>query len=166
MLPVFQRMAAYNQWANTQIYDAAAKLDDETRWREVGVFFGSLMGTLNHLLVTDRIWMKRFTGNGEHPDKLNAILHRDFAELRAAREIEDKRIIDGVASLTNETLASKISYMTITRPTAVTATLWPDLLHVFNHQTHHRGQAHTALSILTGQEPPSLDLLFLNRTMG
>ncbi|HVY90433.1 MAG TPA: DinB family protein [Hyphomonadaceae bacterium] len=163
MLQVFQRMAAYNQWANTQLYLAAAKLEDETRWREIGLFFGSLGATLNHLLVTDRIWMRRFTGVGEHPDKLNAILHRDFDELRAAREAEDRRIVAWVGTLSEEKLVSKISYTTITRPMPVTATLWPDLLHVFNHQTHHRGQAHTALSILTGEEPPPLDLLFVNR---
>ena len=74
----FMMFAAYNQWANNRIYAAAAELTDEEFNRDTGAFFGSLMGTLNHLLATDRIWMKRFTGQGEAPSRLDAILHEDF----------------------------------------------------------------------------------------
>lgn len=69
----FMMFAAYNQWANGRIYDAAAELDDEEFNRHTGAFFGSMMGTLNHLLTTDRIWMKRFTGEGDAPTTLDAI---------------------------------------------------------------------------------------------
>lgn len=72
----FRMFAAYNQWANGRIYDAAADLDEEEFDRNVGVFFGSMMGTLNHLLAADRIWMKRFTGEGDAPARLDTILHR------------------------------------------------------------------------------------------
>ena len=166
MLEQFKHLAGYNAWANVRVYDAAAQLSGEQLWRDAGLFFGSLGGTLNHILVADRVWMKRFTGVGEHPDRLNAIIHRDLAELRAAREAEDARISGFVDSLTPEKLDQQFTYRMMTRPDMVTSKLWPDLLHVFNHQTHHRGQAHTGLSILTGKEPPSLDMLVYARAKG
>lgn len=166
MLAQFKHLARYNAWANQRLYDAAAKLSDEQVWRAAGLFFGSLGGTLNHLLVTDRVWMKRFTGAGDHPDKLDAILHRELTDLRAAREAEDQRIIGYVDGLTAERLETTFTYRKMTTPEMVTSKLWPDLLHLFNHQTHHRGQAHTGLSILTGEEPPSLDMIHYARARG
>jgi len=166
MLDYFQHLAGYNAWANARIYDAAAELSDEQLWRDVGLFFASLGGTLNHILVADRVWMKRFTGEGEHPSRLDAILHRDLGELRAEREQEDARIAGFVAQLSPEGLEQSFTYRLMTRPDTVTSKLWPDLLHVFNHQTHHRGQAHSPLSILTGKEPPSLDMLVYARAKG
>ncbi|TJW43297.1 MAG: DUF664 domain-containing protein, partial [Mesorhizobium sp.] len=70
----FMMFAAYNQWANGRIYDAAADLDEEEFGRDVGAFFGSMMGTLNHLLAVDRVWMKRFTGEGDAPARTDTIL--------------------------------------------------------------------------------------------
>lgn len=166
MLAQFQHFAGYNAWANQRIYEAAAKLSEEQVWRDVGLFFGSVAGTLNHILVADRVWMKRFTGTGEHPTRLDAILHRNLGELRAAREAEDQRIIAYAAGLTAERLDETFTYRKMTTPDIVTSKLWPDLLHVFNHQTHHRGQAHTGLSILTGEEPPSLDMIQYARAKG
>lgn len=68
----FTRMAKYNSWANARLYGMAHGLADDLYRKNVGAFFASLHGTLNHLLVTDRIWMRRFTGTGDHPAKLNA----------------------------------------------------------------------------------------------
>jgi uncharacterized damage-inducible protein DinB len=166
MLACLRHFAGYNAWANRRVYDAAAQLSEEQRWRDLGLFFGSLGGTLNHILVADRVWMKRFTSTGDHPDKLNAILFRDFGELRAAREAEDGRILDYVASLDVAKLEQSFTYRKMTTPDTVTSKLWPDLLHFFNHQTHHRGQAHTGLSLLTGAEPPSLDMISYARAIG
>src|SRR3954452_24054025 len=95
----FDQLAAYNRWANQRIYADAATLPDDVRKRPVGLFFGSLHGTLNHLLVADCIWMRRMTGEGPRPERLNQILQEDFAELRAAREQEDERIIGFVTAL-------------------------------------------------------------------
>ncbi len=159
----FRMFAAYNAWANQRLYDAAGEIPEEQYNRDVGVFFGSLNGTLNHILVADRIWMHRFTGEGEHPKVLSQTLHENFESLRQAREAEDQRIIAWVESLDETMLASTISYTTITGPMQVTQRLASALAHFFNHQTHHRGQAHSALSIL-GHEPPSLDLLYFQRT--
>jgi uncharacterized damage-inducible protein DinB len=165
VIGMLRHIAGYNAWANQRLYDAAAQLTADQLWRSVGLFFGSVGGTLNHILVADRVWMKRFTGEGEHPAKLNAVLHHDLAELRAAREAEDGRISTFVASLTPARLEAEFSYQMMTRPDRVTSRLWPDLLHFFNHQTHHRGQAHTGFSILTGAEPPSLDMIIYARAL-
>ena len=78
----YTSFAGYNAWANRRLYDAAAQLSDAEYRADKGAFFKSMHGTLNHLLTTDRIWMKRFTGEGEAPDRLDAILHERLADLR------------------------------------------------------------------------------------
>ncbi|UVK41699.1 DinB family protein [Mesorhizobium sp. AR10] len=159
----FMMFAAYNQWANGRIYDAAADLNDEEFNRNVGAFFGSMMGTLNHLLTADRIWMKRFTGEGDAPASLDAIMHRALPVLRMARESEDRRIIDWVGGLSDKALSGRFTYMTISDMRTVSQRLAPALDHVFNHQTHHRGQAHAILTIL-GRPSVPLDLMLFQRT--
>jgi uncharacterized damage-inducible protein DinB len=159
----YMMFAAYNQWANGRVYDAAAVLTDEEYRRNTGAYFKSMMGTLNHLVVADRIWMKRFTGEGEAPTTLDAIIHTDLAKLRAAREAEDSRIIKWVDSLSEKALDGRFTYMTITDMRTVSQRLAPALDHVFNHQTHHRGQAHMILTSL-GQLSLQLDLAAFQRT--
>ena len=159
----FMMFAAYNQWANGRIYDAAADLDEEEFNRDVGAFFGSLMGTLNHLLAADRIWMKRFTGEGDAPTALDAILHRALPNLRMAREAEDRRIIDWLGGLGDKALSGRFTYMTVSDMRTVSQRLAPALAHVFNHQTHHRGQAHMILTVL-GRPSVPLDLAYFQRT--
>jgi uncharacterized damage-inducible protein DinB len=158
----FQQLAAYNRWANARLYAAALGLSDQAYRLHVGVVFGSLHGTLNHLLLTDRIWLKRLTGDGEHPSRLDAILFEDRAELARARIAEDDRLIATIEKYDDAALANLHSYKT-TSGMPQSQALADILLHLFNHQTHHRGQAHACLSILTGDEPPSLDLLVFQR---
>src|ERR1700761_9206637 len=95
----FDQLAAYNRWANKRLYTDAASLPDDARKRPAGLFFGSVHGTLNHLLVADYIWMRRFTGDGPQPERLSQILHEDFSDLRVAREHEDDRIFEFVTGL-------------------------------------------------------------------
>ncbi|WP_048647710.1 DinB family protein [Nitratireductor soli] len=159
----FEMMAAYNLWANQRIYDAAAALDTDALNRDVHAFFKSMIGTLNHILVADRIWLKRFTGEGDAPNQLDAILHTALPALRIAREGEDRRIVDWIGGLDEAALAGRFTYVTVTDVRTVSQHLTPALSHLFNHQTHHRGQAHAILSIL-GQEAPSLDLVHFQRT--
>ncbi len=161
----FPMLAAYNAWANGRLYGAAANLSDADYRADRGAFFKSVHGTLNHLLVTDRIWMHCFTGEGDAPDRLDAILFGDRTELRAARDAEDARIERYVAGLGPEALAGTISYRRVSTPEAFTQPLAPALLHLFNHQTHHRGQVHALLSGLVG-EAPSVDLLPFQRESG
>jgi len=161
----FQQLAAYNQWANARVYAAALALPDEVYRRHTGVFFGSLHGTLNHLLLTDRLWLTRLTGEGDHPARLDTILFEDRKELTRARMAEDHRLMVVVDRYDEATLASRHSYQT-TSGKPQQQVLSDILLHLFNHQTHHRGQAHGCLSILTGTEPPALDLLVFQRGGG
>jgi uncharacterized damage-inducible protein DinB len=159
----YMMFAAYNRWANGRVYDSAAVLSDEEYRRDTGAFFKSMMGTLNHIVTADRIWMKRFTGEGEAPTTLDAIIHADFAKLRATREAEDLRIIKWIGSLSEKALDGRFTYMTITDMRTVSQRLAPALDHFFNHQTHHRGQAHMILTSL-GQPSVQLDLAAFQRT--
>jgi uncharacterized damage-inducible protein DinB len=158
----FRQLAAYNRWANARLYAAALDLSDQAYRLHIGVFFGSLHGTLNHLLLTDRLWLKRLTGEGNHPNRLDAILYEDRAELTRARIAEDNRLVEVVDKHDEAALGNLHSYRT-TSGMPQSQVLSDILLHLFNHQTHHRGQAHACLSILTGGEPPSLDLLVFQR---
>jgi uncharacterized damage-inducible protein DinB len=157
-----RQLARYNLWANRRLYAAALELPDEAYRRPLGVFFGSLHGTLNHLLVTDRLWLKRLTGQGAPPNRLDAILFEDRFALTRARIAEDARLVDLVDRYDEHALAGRFSYAT-TSGAPQEQVLSDILAHLFNHQTHHRGQAHACLSILTGAEPPSLDLLAMQR---
>lgn len=161
----FKQLAAYNKWANARLYAAALDLSDQSYRLHIGVFFGGLHGTLNHLLLSDRIWLKRLTGDGDHPNELDAVLYEDRFELARARIAEDERLIRVVESYDEPTLQALHSYKT-TSGMPQSQILGEILLHLFNHQTHHRGQAHACLSILTGSEPPSLDFLAFQRGGG
>jgi len=158
----FKQLAAYNRWANARLYAAALELSNQAYRLHIGVFFGSLHGTLNHLLLTDRLWLKRLTGEGDHPDHLDAILYEDRAELARARIAEDDRLVAIVDKYDDAALRRLHSYKT-TSGMPQSQILVDILMHLFNHQTHHRGQAHACLSILTGSAPPSLDLLVFQR---
>ena len=158
----FRQLADYNDWANRRLYGAALAMPDEAYRRRTGVFFGSLHGTLNHLLLTDRVWLKRLTGEGEHPNRLDAILFEEREDLLRARLAEDARLKRVIGGYSEADLGQAVSYQTMSgQPQR--QMLQDILLHLFNHQTHHRGQAHACCSIVTGQEPPSLDLLAFQR---
>ena len=157
--------ARYNRWANARVYAAAGALVDADYRADRGAFFKSLHGTLNHLLVADRIWMRRFTGTGETADRLDAILFETLAELEAARRAEDDRIVDWIEGLDEAALAGQIRYRAVSVPREYEQDLAPALAHFFNHQTHHRGQAHAILTGLCGRAP-ELDLLFFQREAG
>jgi uncharacterized damage-inducible protein DinB len=122
-------------------------------------------GTLNHLLVGDLIWMHRFTGEGTLPTKIDAILYNTRDGLHAARRAEDRRIEAYVGSLTPADVAKTVRYCTVSNPADIEQPLAPALMHMFNHQTHHRGQVHCLLTKITG-DAPSLDLIAFQRQTG
>jgi uncharacterized damage-inducible protein DinB len=158
----FHTFARYNAWANARLFDAAGALPDADYRADRGAFFKSVHGTLNHLLATDRIWMQRFTAQGDAPTRLDAILFEQFAALREAREAEDARIVRYITGLDDAALEGSITYRRVSTPEAFTQALAPGLAHWFNHQTHHRGQVHALLTGLAGHAP-ELDLLFFQR---
>jgi uncharacterized damage-inducible protein DinB len=158
----YTTFAGYNAWANDRLYDAAAQLSDAEYRVDKGAFFKSMHGTLNHLLATDLIWMKRFTGEGEAPDRLDAILHERLVDLRAARDAEDRRIVAWIGSIDEARLKGVIRYRRVSTPDEFVQPLMPALDHWFNHQTHHRGQAHVILTSFA-KKAPELDLLYYQR---
>lgn len=158
----FALMAEYNAWANTRLYRMAGQLTDEQYRRDVSVYFRNLHGTLNHLLIADRIWMSRLTGSGPLPVRLDAILYEELAQLAEARRGEDERIVRFVESLTDAQLDASIEYRTL-NGAAQQQKMREVLAHLFNHQTHHRGQAHAILTTLGVKEPDSLDVLWMLR---
>jgi uncharacterized damage-inducible protein DinB len=161
----YQMFAAYNAWCNERLYDAAATLSDTDYRADRGAFFKSVHGTLNHLVVADRIWMRRFTGVGEMPPSLDAILYDDFDVLRAARRVQDTLISRYINGLSDGDLSGTLRYRTVTRPQTIKQPLAPALDHFFNHQTHHRGQVHCLLTKIA-QDAPSLDLILYQRETG
>lgn len=150
-------LARYNAWANHKLYRAVEALPDADYRADRGAFFRSLHGTLNHLLVTDRLWMARFAREKPPLLRLDAILYDDLAALYAARGVEDTRIIGFVDALDGPALARTFVYTRATALETYEQQLGPALDHLFNHQTHHRGQAHAILTGL-GVDAPSLDL--------
>ena len=167
MKHIYSMFAGYNRWANLRIYAAAAALPEDEYRRPRGAFFGSLHGTLNHLVVTDRIWMHRFTGEGPIHTRLDDVPYDDLASLTEARIAEDERIVRYIDGLSEAELAATFTYRTITNPKDVTQPLAPALSHFFNHQTHHRGQAHGLVSQIAGNAAaPSLDLIAYQRETG
>ena len=151
-----RRLARYNGLANVRLYDACAALGDAERKKARAAFFKSIHGTLNHIMVGDRIWLARFEGGSAPSTDLDAILYDSFDELRAARVSEDRRIEDFFATVDDAFLAGSIRYRNnegriFDDPVAMLA------VHFFNHQTHHRGQVHDMLS-QTDVAPPVLDL--------
>lgn len=157
----FQSLARYNQLANNRLYDACAQLSDEDRKLDRKAFFCSIHGTLNHILLADRIWLGRFEGVLSGSYILNETLFEDYGKLRAARAQEDLRI---QAFADNMSDAFAAGVLTWTNSAGKTSSEVQSLLvtHMFNHQTHHRGQVHNMLS-QAGVKTPVLDLPWVLR---
>ncbi|HJR21071.1 MAG TPA: DinB family protein, partial [Dongiaceae bacterium] len=124
-------------------------------------FFPSLLKTLNHILVGDTVWMGRLDGAGSGITSLDQVLHTDLAALTAARRAMDDRIVAFIDAVAPSRLAEDLVYRTVAGDPMRTQ-LNQVLAHFFNHQTHHRGQAHAMLSS-TDVAPPSLDLILFLR---
>jgi uncharacterized damage-inducible protein DinB len=142
----YTTIASYNQWMNQKLYAVCADIPDLDRKSDRGAFFKSIHGTLNHILVADRIWLGRFQGK-PFVAKLSQELYSNFIELRTEREQIDQTIITWAESLTPDWLDSDYTY---TNSVGVTRTrpYWLLVTHLFNHQTHHRGQVTTLLNQL------------------
>jgi uncharacterized damage-inducible protein DinB len=160
-LEVYAAHARYNRWMNDKLYAVAGGLTGEERRRNMGAFFKSIHLTFNHLLLADRIWLARF-GAGEPPKhrSLGDELYDDFDVLRSERTVTDGAITAFVATLTDEKLSAPISYSSSAGPQV--HPLWFAVSHMFNHQTHHRGQVTTLLFQLS-HDPGTTDMIALLR---
>lgn len=164
-------LARYNAWMNERLYAASARLPVEELQRDRGAFFGSLLGTLNHLAVADTIWLQRFaTHPAQHgelesvrrlprPSSLDEILYADLEALGEYRRWLDTLIEEWCRALSASDLEHVLRYSN-TRGIAAHKPFDRLLLHFFNHQTHHRGQATTLLS-QAGEDVGVTDLLAL-----
>lgn len=161
-------LARYNRWMNDKLYGLAATLNDETRKSDQGAFFRSIHGTFNHLLVADRIWLARFRGTSIPEGflgpggirSLDQELYADFDELRRERTQTDDELSAWVSGLTAEQLVAPLVYLRRGQTTELP--LWWAAVHLFNHQTHHRGQLTTLLTQL-GCDPGVTDLVAMLR---
>jgi len=156
----YSTFARYNAWANRRLYGACGKLSESDYLKPRASFFGSIHATLNHLMVAVRIGLGRIEGR---PEKLalNQILYGDFTALHVARVAEDDRLIRVVEGIDPARLDQPLDYLN-TRGERFRTPLRIVLGHLFNHQTHHRGQVHGLLS-QTPVPPPELDLIYFVR---
>ena len=162
--PAYVRtMAAYNRWQNENLYGAADGLSDSERKAPRGAFFGSIHGTLNHLLWADQTWMSRFAGTPTPIAKgirASPGMYEDWAELRRARTAFDETIIGWADSLEAAWLEGDLTWFSGAAGREVTKPKGLLVAHMFNHQTHHRGQAHCLLT-QCGVKPGDTDLPFM-----
>jgi len=159
-LAYMRTMETYNRWMNDRLYDCCSKLSDEERKREAGAFFKSIHGTLNHLLLGDRIWLGRFMGKPFAVKSLDQELYSDFTQLRSERKATDAGISDWISTLSENDIAGELSYVSVVNPKPRRIPLWVAVTHFFNHQTHHRGQL-TTLLVQRGIDPGVTDLIWL-----
>lgn len=161
--PAYVRaMASYNRWQNENLYSAADTLSDAARKQQRGAFFGSIHGTLNHLLFGDQAWMSRFAGTPKPKAASIAdtvAMHESWGELKRERAAFDRVIIDWAERLDAAWLEGDLTWYSgamqrdVTKPKALL------VVHLFNHQTHHRGQVHCMLT-QAGAKPGDTDLCF------
>jgi len=166
-----QRMARYNQWVNRRLYDKVQLLPAAEIARDRGAFFGSILGTLNHILVADMFWLRRFSSSKVckdalapmremvMPTGLRDVLFNDIQTLRVKREEIDGLILDFSETWDDEMLASSIRYRNMVGEKHEQP-LGALLQHLFNHQAHHRGQV-TTLLFQAGVDPEATDLLVM-----
>ena len=156
-----KRFARYNRWQNQSIYAAAATLPDGTRKRNMGAYFKSIHATLNHLLVADYLWLSRMDGQPCAVRSLDQELYGDFDELRKQREFTDDRLDRVVATLTQDVLSDTMTYRRMSGGgDEVSMPMNQVFMHLFNHQTHHRGQV-TTLLMQCGVDVGRTDLAWL-----
>jgi len=156
-------MAAYNKWQNDSLYGAADTMDDGARKLDRGAFFGSIHGTLNHILWGDRMWMSRFAGSATptQPSFAGSVEEcGEWSDLKSAREQMDQAINDWATGLDDERLAGDLSWFSGALQADVSKPMWMLVSHFFNHQTHHRGQVHAMLTS-AGAKPDDTDLFMM-----
>lgn len=141
-----QLMATYNDWMNTRLYSLCASLSDEELSKDRGAFFKSIYSTLNHIAYGDLAFLSRFTGAPSVVPEPGVDLFGTFSRLRAEREALDERILRWSVSLSTAWLAEPLTYTSKIDDRARTIPKWVLVAHMFNHQTHHRGQVSTLLS--------------------
>jgi len=140
-----QLLANFNKWTNGKIITSCKKLTETEYKKDRGAFFSSIHGTLNHLLVVDRAYIFHIEEKDHGLKSLDQILYENLFQLEEARIKEDKRLVDLVNNLSEESIHKEITYNGF-ETGKTTYTINTILITLFNHQTHHRGQIHYKLS--------------------
>ncbi|AOP32618.1 damage-inducible protein DinB [Leptospira tipperaryensis] len=141
-------MAEYNRWMNEKVYSTCLKLTDSQRKEDRGAYFKSIHSTLNHILWVDMSWMARFGGKDLPKGSASLDLYSDFDELTLARRDYDAKIIDWAAGIEPGWLEASFRFFSVLYQKELEKPTWVLVDHIFNHQTHHRGQITTLLSQL------------------
>lgn len=155
-------MAQYNEWMNSRLFALCATLSDTELHEDRGAFFKSIYATLNHIAYGDLAFLSRFTGNPSAVPELGMDLFGTFEHLRSERTALDQRILVWSVSLSPAWLAELLTYTSKIDGRTRTAPKWVLVTHMFNHQTHHRGQITTLLSQL-GLNFDSTDIPFMSQ---
>lgn len=167
----FIMMAAYNEWMNAKLFAAARQLPPQELMADRKAYFGSIIGTLNHIAVGDTLWLKRFAAHPSRhpalepiralrtPASLDEVLFLDIESLCNYRKMLDEIIKQWAMTLTQEDLLHVLHYTNMKGVTA-NKCFSSLIMHFFNHQTHHRGQA-TTLLCQAGIDVGVTDLLAL-----
>jgi uncharacterized damage-inducible protein DinB len=153
-------MARYNAWMNERLYALVASVPDEERRRDRGAFFGSIHATLDHIVYADLAFLSRFTGDPPEVLPLGVVLHPAFDALRSVRTQLDARILDWCGAVDADWLGAELGYTSKVDGLHRVKPRWLLVTHLFNHQTHHRGQVLTLLS-QAGLDVGSTDLPFM-----
>jgi len=153
-------MGRYNRWMNERLYALLAEFDDAARKEDRGAFFGSMHGTLNHILWGDRMWLGRFTDAPCDFPAFGAAMYGDFAQLAREREATDRAILEWAGSVTPAWLDGALVYTSKVDGRRRELSRTVAVIHLFNHATHHRGQL-TTLIRQTGRDPGVTDLPWL-----
>lgn len=160
MLSLFRELAHYNAWMNKNLYAHLGDVPDERRKQDVGLFFNSIHGTLNHLLLVDRLWLARLRGESFPIESLDQELYGDFAQLRLQRKKTDRKLAEYVEGLADADLETTVTYTSASSGEQRSFPTHTVLAHLFNHQTHHRGQITAAMSQF-GVDYGVTDLIFM-----
>ena len=155
-----QVMAQYNRWMNQRLYECCEGIDDVERKHDKGAFFGSIHRTLNHILYGDLAFMSRFTGQPREVPELGIDLYEDFHDLWLARQSLDDRIEAWSSSLSEDWLQNTLTYTSKVDGVERTVPRWVLVTHMYNHETHHRGQLTTLLSQM-GLDIGTTDIPFM-----
>lgn len=155
-------MARYNAWQNRSLCTAAATLDDAARRQDRGAFFKSIHGTLCHLLWADRMWLSRFAGTPKPTVRIHESggLVQDWDDLVVERKAFDATITDWADTLSQNWLSGDLSWFSGATQREMSKPIGLLVTHMFNHQTHHRGQVHAMLTA-AGAKPEDTDLMLV-----
>ena len=156
----FLMLAYYNQWANNKLFAVLEALPETQLNQDCGAYFNSLIQTANHVLVGDFLWFERICGLQPSRYALDDVLYPDIKELTQVRKNHDQSLIDYVQVHDQSAFHQALTY--IRRNQTYTEPLIEVLAHMFNHQTHHRGQMHNMVFQLTGISL-ELDLIYFQR---